>query len=237
MSSTRSTEDSARLPRRTYAGKDAHARRAERRERLLAAGIERIGQQGFAATTIDDICRTAGLTKRYFYESFATREALLMAAFESVTQELFAKVATASVPHGGDPRALVRVGVKETFAFVASQPDKGRLMMIEAISARSELGRLYVKRFGAFVDLVLSLTRPFLPPDAATEDELAVMARGAIGALIHLCQGWIATDFKQPIDELVAGTVRLFAGLGRELGIPGWERDMEASSDAGKSAQ
>lgn len=222
MSATPSPPASAEPPNRTYAGKNAQARRDERRQKLMAAGIVLIGQQGFAATTIDDICREAGLTKRYFYESFATREELLMSAFESVTQELFVKVATAARPHAGDPRALVRVGVQETFAFVAAQPDKGRLMMIEAMSVRSELGRLYVKRFGAFVELVMSLTRPFLPQGAASDAELAVMARGAVGAIIHLCQGWIATDFKQPIDELVTGTVRIFAGIGRELGIPQW---------------
>lgn len=223
MSATPSSTGSDASPNRKYGGKDAHTRQAERRDKLLAAGIALIGEQGFAATTIDDICREAGLTKRYFYESFATREALLMAAFESVTRELFSHVARAAAPHGGDSRALVRVGVRETFAFVASQPAKGRLMMIEAMSVRSQLGRLYVKQFGAFVELVLSMTRPFLPPGAATEDELAVMARGAVGAIIHLCQGWIATDFKQPMEQLVDGTVRIFAGVGRELGVPGWQ--------------
>ena len=141
---------------------------------------------------------------------------------ERVTRELLQRIGKAAAAHARDARALVRTGVRETFAFVAEHPAKGQLMMIEAMSVRSQLDRLYVKQFGAFVELVLSLTRSFLPPDTATEAELTVMARGVIGAIIHLCQGWIATDSKQPIDELVAGTVRIFAGIGRELGIPDW---------------
>jgi len=219
MSASGTTAGTDRPNNRKYAGKDANTRQAERRNKLLAAGVALIGEQGFAATTIDDICREAGLTKRYFYESFDTREDLLMAAFESVTRELFGRIAMAAAPYGQDSRALVRVGVCETFAFVAAEPAKGRLMMIEAMSVRSQLGRLYVKQFGAFVELVLSMTRPFLPPGRATEEELAVMARGAVGAIIHLCQGWIATDFKQPKEELIDGTVRIFAGLAHELGI------------------
>ncbi|WP_420429081.1 TetR/AcrR family transcriptional regulator [Algiphilus sp.] len=222
MKETQSATASTRSPHRKYAGKEASTRQAERRDKLLVAGMALIGDKGFVATTIDDICREAGLTKRYFYESFENREALLTAAFERVTRELLQRIAIAAAPHAQDARALVRIGVHETFAFVAEHPAKGRLMMIEAMSVRSELGRLYVKQFGAFVELVLSLTRPFLPAGAATEAELTVMARGVIGAIIHLCQGWIATDFKQPIDELVDGTVRIFGGIGRELGIPGW---------------
>ncbi|MCR9090460.1 TetR/AcrR family transcriptional regulator [Algiphilus sp.] len=222
MKETPSVDASARSPHRKYAGKDASTRQAERRDKLLVAGVDLIGTKGFVATTIDDVCREAGLTKRYFYESFENREALLTTAFEGVTWELLQRIGKAAAAHARDARALVRTGVRETFAFVAEHPAKGQLMMIEAMSVRSQLGRLYVKQFGAFVELVLSLTRSFLPPDTATEAELTVMARGVIGAIIHLCQGWIATDFKQPIDELVAGTVRIFAGIGRELGIPDW---------------
>ncbi len=40
--------------------------------------------------------------------------------------------------------------------------------------------------------------------------------------MIHLCQSWIATDFKQPITELIDGTERVFAGMGRELGVKGY---------------
>jgi hypothetical protein len=54
-----------------------------------------------------------------------------------------------------------------------------------------------------------------------------VMARGAIGSLIHLCQVWIATDFKQPIEELVTGTEYIFRGMGRDLGIPGWSETLD----------
>lgn len=48
---------------------------------------------------------------------------------------------------------------------------------------------------------------------------LTVMAKAIVGSLIHLCQGWIATDFKQPINELVQGMEIIFAGMAKDLGI------------------
>jgi len=215
-----------------YAGKAAPARQRERREKLIAAGIRLIGTQGFAATSIDAVCSEAGLTKRYFYENFEHREALLQAAFRQGTGELLGSLMQAAAPHRGDARALVDAGVRATFTFVRAHPHEGRLIMIEALAVRGTLGRLYVERFGAFVDLLLGMTRPFLPQGIVSDTELVVMGRGAIGALIHLCQSWIATDFKQPIEELVAGTVRIFAGLGRELGNPAWHSHNAPSADA-----
>jgi AcrR family transcriptional regulator len=205
-----------------YAGKEAGARLAERRKKLLAAGIQLIGRHGFAAMTIDAVCAEAGLTKRYFYESFANREELLTEAYRVVTQEFLGSILQATTPYLNDSRKLVRAGLQQTFSFVADNPDKARLIMIEAMSVRSQLGHVYGKAYNEFVSLLVGFTKPFLPDEGPGDDILAVMARGAVGAIIHLCQGWIATDFRQPMEELVSGTEHIFGGMGRDLGIAAW---------------
>lgn len=205
-----------------YAGKEASTRQHERREKLLAAGIKLIGSEGFAATRIDAVCSEAKLTKRYFYESFANPEELLIESYRVAIKELMSSILKAAAPYRNDSRKLVRAGIQQTFTFVQENPDKGRLIMIEAMSVRSQLGRVYGKSYGDFVKLLVSFTKPFLPDEEPGDVILAVMAKGAVGTLIHLSQGWIATDFEQPIDELINGTERIFGGMGRELGIPGW---------------
>jgi len=71
---------------RTYGGQSSGERQADRRERLIRAAIATYGEQGYRRTTVADVCRTAGLTPRYFYESFANSEALLIAAYKEVTR-------------------------------------------------------------------------------------------------------------------------------------------------------
>jgi len=220
--STQSTSAPKRQPSGRYAGKEASTRQRERKEKLLAAGIKLIGSEGYASTSIDAVCSEAGLTKRYFYESFSNREDLLIEAYQAVNRELMNSIWEAATPYLNDSRRLVRVGLQQTFSFVAENPDKAKLIMVEAISVRSQLGQVYGKSYGEFVNLLVEFTKPFLPDDGPEDAILAVMARGAVGAIIHLCQGWIATDFKQPIDELVTGTERIFGGMGRELGITAW---------------
>ncbi len=227
MSVHQPDESAARRVSGQYAGKAAATRQRERKTKLLAAGIELIGTQGFTATSIDAVCGRAGLTKRYFYEAFDSREDMLIQAYRAVAADLLRAVTQAAAPHLHDSPRLVRAGIRATYDYVRAEPAKVRLMFIEALSVRGQLGRTYVESMNGFVELLLRLTKPFLAPGASTDAELRVMARGAIGALIHLCQGWIASDFKQPIDELVDGTERIFTGLGRELKIAAWMQDGE----------
>src|ERR1700754_2671567 len=74
---------------RNYAGLSAQERRLARRERLIEGAIRAYGELGYRNTTVKAVCEAAGLTERYFYESFANSEALLVAAFETVSRRVF----------------------------------------------------------------------------------------------------------------------------------------------------
>src|SRR5438093_11403484 len=77
---------------RPYRGVDAAERVAQRRGRLLAAGLEIRGGHGQDPTelTVRAICREAGLGVRYFYESFDDKEELVAAVFDWVIADLTA---------------------------------------------------------------------------------------------------------------------------------------------------
>lgn len=54
--------------------------RGDARTRLLEAAQDVIRAQGFAATSIDHLCRAAGVTKGAFFHHFESKEALAVAA-------------------------------------------------------------------------------------------------------------------------------------------------------------
>jgi TetR/AcrR family transcriptional repressor of nem operon len=71
----------------------APARRGQARERILDAALQVIRQKGYAATTVDDLCTTAGVTKGAFFHHFASKEEVGVAAarhWSEVTGALFA---------------------------------------------------------------------------------------------------------------------------------------------------
>lgn len=67
--------------------------RGDARTRLLEAARDVIRQKGFAATSVDDLCQSAGVTKGAFFHHFKTKDALGVAAanyWAETTSALFA---------------------------------------------------------------------------------------------------------------------------------------------------
>src|SRR5258706_5852322 len=95
-------------PVRSYGGVSATERIAARRERLIDAGLDLFGTRGFASTGIKDICRHAGLTDRYFYESFNGSEELFVEVFDRVASEIFNLVMRSLGAAEPDPESQVR---------------------------------------------------------------------------------------------------------------------------------
>jgi AcrR family transcriptional regulator len=122
-----------------YGGRSADERRAERRERLLDAGLELFGTQGYANTSIEALCAATRLNPRYFYESFTTREALLRAVYDRHMEHLATTVAAALQDAPLDPRGRVEVGLR---AFVQTQladHRNARITYLEIVGVSLEL--------------------------------------------------------------------------------------------------
>jgi TetR/AcrR family transcriptional regulator, transcriptional repressor for nem operon len=85
----------------------ALAKVAPARTRLLEAARDVIRAKGFNATSVDDLCRAAGVTKGAFFHHFASKEALGVAVanyWSETTATLFA-----SAPYHGHADPLDRV--------------------------------------------------------------------------------------------------------------------------------
>lgn len=69
-------------------------RRADAREKLLDAALTILRTRGYAATTVDEICAAAGVTKGAFFHHFRSKEDLAVAAaahFSAWLEALFAR--------------------------------------------------------------------------------------------------------------------------------------------------
>ena len=82
-------------PVRPWRGVSAEDRTSERHERLMEAGLDVFASTGYAACSVREVSRAAGLTERYFYESFENREALLTALADRIVGDFLAAAAPA----------------------------------------------------------------------------------------------------------------------------------------------
>ena len=67
------------------ASRPAPAAKPSARDRLIDAAHLLVRKQGYAATPVDQICATAGVTKGAFFHHFASKEALATAAAQAWT--------------------------------------------------------------------------------------------------------------------------------------------------------
>ncbi|MEJ7633812.1 TetR/AcrR family transcriptional regulator [Aeromicrobium sp.] len=78
---------------RRYGGLTPDERDAGRRQRVLDACRELIGEHGYAATTVERICSTASVSTRHFYQHYDNKEAAFIELYETITSASYAAAA------------------------------------------------------------------------------------------------------------------------------------------------
>jgi AcrR family transcriptional regulator len=190
-----------RRPVRTYGGVGAEDRVAARRGKLLEAGMELFGTRGYSATGVKDLCRAAGLTDRYFYESFAGTKALFAAVFDHVIDELFAAVAAAVEATPARGTRKLRAGIGTYLTALAQDPRKLRIVFVEPTAAGAEPRmREALWRFARLVAATATESRPDDQPPAEIVDIFALSVVGMLERVIVEKQGG---RLDIPIDDLI----------------------------------
>jgi AcrR family transcriptional regulator len=92
-------------------------RRTETVERLLDAALDTFAEVGFAAASVEDICRRGGFTRGAFYSSFRTKDELFAALFARETARDLARAEEllAGIEDEADPVAAAVERCLSTF--------------------------------------------------------------------------------------------------------------------------
>jgi AcrR family transcriptional regulator len=196
---------------RRYGGKTGTERREERRQRLLDAGLELFGTQGFAAVTIEALCAEAGLNPRYFYEQFAAREELLGAVYERHVVAVLETVQIAIADSPPEPVTRLKAGLTAFVTATLADERAARVNYFEmvGVSAGLEAQRRGVLR--AYAELIAA--------QAEQLDDLGPLGRGdrrmtavaLVGATDGLVIDWLTSDERPPRQAIVYALLQIFA--------------------------
>ena len=207
-----------KAPVRPYAGVSAAERVASRRARFLDAGLELFGTRGVQATHVKDICAEAGLTDRYFYESFGDSAALLTAVFDRVGAELFASIASATATAPTEPEAQVRAAVSTFVGELAADPRKARILFTEATAAGGPVGEHMRKTLRGFAGLVGETARPYLPDDVP-EHVIKMGTLSLAGAIERVIVEWHDGTLSVSVEQLTEHCIALLMTAGASFGV------------------
>lgn len=200
-------------PGRAYGGLSPEHRLAARRERLVEAGIALFGRLGLRATTVRGVCAEAGLTDRYFYESFDGLEALLAACYERLLERLRQALrCAASVQVGQGVEARFAAGYGAWFDFIAD-PLAARIMLAEVLGVSPAMDARYEAGMRGFAD---ALAAP-LAEAGAGGVRGALIARALVGAVVQVAKMWSASGYRESRADVVHSCVLVAVGTVRAL--------------------
>lgn len=209
-----------RAPTRPYRGMTAEERVAQRRERLLHAGLQVYGSVGYTAAGVKDVCREAGLTDRYFYESFNDSAELLTAIFDRQTSQLLEVVQAAVATAPRDPEAQARAAIEGFVRALADNPGATRVIFVDSTAAGAEVERHVRARLRDFSRVVAATARPYFST-SVSDRLLEIGALSLVGAIERVMIEWADGGLEATVDELVAHFVELFLAAGASAG-KGW---------------
>jgi len=204
---------------RLYRGVSAADRSAGRRARLMEAGLQLFGTEGYAGTSIRAVSATAGLNTRYFYESFSSREDLLYHVYEQIIREVTESVVEATAG-ASDTEQQAHEGLRVAWSILTGDPRKARVVALEVVAVSERLERLRRDNRHAFAELLLENTR--LIHGYAIEPRLdpVLTARSLIGAVVETLVDWINDDLDATVEEIVDFFTKLFAAVARTAIAP-----------------
>ncbi|HEU4363075.1 MAG TPA: TetR/AcrR family transcriptional regulator [Mycobacterium sp.] len=184
---------------RPYAGVDAADRLATRRARLLEAGLDLLGgdRPELAELTVRGICRKAGLTVRYFYESFTDKDEFVSAVFDRVIADLAGR--TQAIVDAATPDEQTRAGIDNVVRTIAGDARIGRLLFSAQLSnavvvrKRMESSALLAMLSGQHAGAVLQM---------AENDRIKAAAHFVVGGVAQSISAWLAGEVRLSPDRL-----------------------------------
>ncbi|MBT9609927.1 TetR/AcrR family transcriptional regulator [Aquabacterium sp.] len=199
---------------RTYAGESLSERTARRRQQFLDAGLEVFGTSGYRTATVRQLCRQAGLTDRYFYESFASTEDLLVAVYEREFDHLQHVVLAALMGEAAqqDPTAPIEVALNALFE-MASEPRVARVCWLEVLGVSARVDGVYTRTIERFAALVVAFARQRFDAVDVDEAESRMLGIALIGAVSQPVTHWLLGGYREDRATMVAATSRVFRGV------------------------
>jgi AcrR family transcriptional regulator len=205
--------ESTKVKRRSFKGMSLEVRQAERRERLMEAGLQAYGSLGYFSVTVRDVCLEAKLTERYFYESFKNSGALFDAIYMRLVEDLQQCILTAVMQGAPDPKEMAKLGLTAFFTRLSDDQRVTRILFIDAILVHENDAKSIYKAVKRFDLMTQSFIALMIPKAQENMSLVSLISTGLTGFVSHLATRWAVGGFKESVGELLCACMVLYEAL------------------------
>jgi AcrR family transcriptional regulator len=168
------------------------------RARLLTAAFEAVGELGYPRTTVAQIIRRAGVSRKTFYDTFSGRDDCFLALLEETIAQA-ELVATRAYDDAADWRGGVRSAVESVLVLMQREPAVARLWLIDAL----EGGDRVLQRRAQAVKRLASLIGEGGSATIAAPELPGAVAEGVVGGALEILHARLLSSSDVPLTELL----------------------------------
>ncbi|GAA2443968.1 TetR/AcrR family transcriptional regulator [Streptomyces macrosporus] len=199
-------------------------RRHATRQRLYDAAVTLIAEQGFSATTVEEIAERAGVAKGTVYYNFESKTGLFEALLRHGVEQLAASLEQAAddaVRRGAGRGERLDAMVRAGLVFVDRCPAFTRLYVAELWRTN----RAWQSTLAAVRRRVVAVVEKGLrgagPGGPGAEDDVSLTASALVGMVLVAALDWKAFQPERSLDEVHGALSLLLRGRIGGSGRPG----------------
>lgn len=191
-------------------------RRQATRQKLYEAAVTLIAEQGFSATTVDEIAERAGVAKGTVYYNFASKnelfEQLLRHGVGLLTASL-REAADGVAARGGSKVDGIDAMIRAGLVFIARYPSFTQLYVAELWRTnRAWQDTLMVVRKEAIAVVEQALRDAVEADELSDEIDVQLTAAALFGMVLVAALDWLSFQPERSIDDVHAALSRLLQG-------------------------
>ncbi len=178
----------------------------ERRRQLLDVALASFADQGFHATSMNDLADAAGVTKPVLYQHFPSKHELYVEILDDVTARLEATIRHA-VDAADDERSRLVAGLRAYFNFVDDERDAFVLVFGGGAPRDDDVVRNVRRTEARIAATIADLLGPDVDPVRA-----GYAAAGILGLAQGTIRHWSHQHDGMDVDTLAELTADLLSG-------------------------
>jgi AcrR family transcriptional regulator len=171
------------------------------RERLLNGVVEAVAEHGFGATTIGKITEAAKISRRTFYEYFASKEECFLGAYAMIDEHVRGSMLAAADPAEPWPEQ-VRAKLAALLDVLSRDLAVARFYLVEPLAAGGEIAARYR-------DAMRLLAETIRPRSPLSEMDVEVRDQVLMGGIATLISRRLKAGEAAQLNELLPDLVEL----------------------------
>lgn len=185
-------------------------RQAERRNRLLEAGLDLLTSGPAPNVTVRGVCKQAGVVARYFYENFTDLDELTAQVYDGVIGNV--AISTQKAVDAAPLREKISAGIANIVHAIAADPRIGHLLF-----GSNPANSVIAQRRNAAEQLFATLSGQHLNKtyQLPNDESMRATAYFAVGGVGQTLAAWVCGQLDLTAEELIVILTRLLDPIRR----------------------